>query len=141
VGEAGSRVCLKARARAAQARGWDGPADRESSRCRLSKPRECSAQGRGTPVPISGRIGHRGSESRRLLDQRAAAGVAYTAERIEQVADAATHYVTSGQSKPGHKLVAPVVDVAYFEYANLLAWIRTLQDRLRSDEPRAGKGG
>ena len=77
--------------------------------------------------------------SRTLLRDviQAAGAIEYTVARIEATADfvqayAEKHAVTSESEDVPMGLVIPEVEDVYIEYANLLNWLRTLSDRMRS---------
>jgi hypothetical protein len=73
---------------------------------------------------------------------RAAGAIEYTVRRIEAAAAsvqayAEKHSIASESEDVPMSLVTPEVDDAYIEYANLLNWLRTLSDRMRSRDPFA----
>jgi hypothetical protein len=80
--------------------------------------------------------------SRSLLRDvlHAAGAIEYTVHRIEAAAAAIQSYAqqhelrVSADSVP-MSLGSPQVDDAFTEYANLLNWLRTLNDRMRSSDP------
>jgi hypothetical protein len=70
----------------------------------------------------------------------AAGAIEYTAGRIEAASDAVQAYaneraLTAESEHTPHGLRTLQVDDAYIEYANLLNWLRTLLDRMRSQDP------
>jgi hypothetical protein len=70
----------------------------------------------------------------------AAGAIEYTVGRIEAAsdavqADAIEHALTAELEHTPHGLRTLDVDDAYIEYANLLNWLRTLLDRMRSQDP------
>lgn len=76
-----------------------------------------------------------------LLDVLHAAGaIEYTVERINAASAAVQAYANKHGVRAESEdvptgLRTPEVDVAYLEYANLLNWLRTLIDRMRSQDP------
>jgi len=84
-----------------------------------------------------------------IQDVLHAAGAAeYTANKVYAAAAAVEHYVenelrVAGPDRDlvGSELAHPLVDYAYIEWNSLLEKLRTLMDRVRSEEPRAGKRG
>jgi hypothetical protein len=80
--------------------------------------------------------------SRSLLDDvlQAAGAIEYTVQRIDVVAAsvqayADKHDVKSRLDEVPMGLITAEVAEAYIEYANLLNWLRTLGDRMRSTDP------
>ena len=80
--------------------------------------------------------------SRTLLDDVLHAGgaIEYTVARIEVLCAAvqeyaAKHDLTASHDAARSRLSTAAVDEAYIEYANLLNWLRTLLDRMRSQDP------
>jgi hypothetical protein len=83
--------------------------------------------------------------SRTLLRDvlHAAGAIEYTVERIDGAAAcvqayAQKHSLASESDDSPTGLICPEVDDVYIEYANLLNWLRTLSDRMRSQDPFAG---
>jgi hypothetical protein len=78
-----------------------------------------------------------------ILDVLHAAGaIEYTVGRIERGAVAVAefaeeHQVVAHARTDPVGLVDSVVDEVYIEYANLLTWLRTLRDRMRSNDPHS----
>jgi hypothetical protein len=76
-----------------------------------------------------------------LLDVVHAAGaIEYTVGQIEGAAEAVQayadkHSLKAESEETPHGLRTLEVDDAYIEYANLLNWLRTLLDRMRSQDP------
>jgi hypothetical protein len=73
----------------------------------------------------------------------AAGAVEYTVRRIENGAVSITkfadeHEVVARAATDCVGLVYEEVDTVYIEYANLLNWLRTLRDRMRSKDPKSG---
>lgn len=84
-----------------------------------------------------------------IQDVLHAAGAAeYTANKVYVAAAAVENYVENelrvawpDRDLVGSVLAHPLVDYAYIEWNSLLEKLRTLMDRVRSEEPRAGKHG
>jgi hypothetical protein len=78
-----------------------------------------------------------------LLDVLYAAGaIEYTVGRIDTICGAVQAYAEEHEVKAQAEdvpmgLRTTEVDEAYWEYANLLTWMRTLLDRMRSTDPRS----
>jgi hypothetical protein len=73
-----------------------------------------------------------------LLDVLYAGGaIEYTVVRIDVICDAVGTYVEENDLAAPMSLRIPEIDDAYWEYANLLTWLRTLIDRMRSKDPHS----
>jgi hypothetical protein len=82
------------------------------------------------------------SRTLRLDVIHAAGAIEHTVERIAAAHERVQAYATEHGARardnvPSHMRTREV-DAAYIEYANLLTWLRTLSDRMRSKDPRGG---
>lgn len=82
------------------------------------------------------------SRTLRLDVIHAAGAIEHTVEKIAAAQERVQRYATEHGARARHDVPSHMrmreVDAAYIEYGNLLTWLRTLSDRMRSKDPRGG---